>query len=101
MKIPLCHSISSYSGGASDALAEVRVDGRPRHRLQPLQLPRRGHVEPLDHVVDEPDRQDHRHEYRRRQTYHEQRPENLAFGFDQLPSFRLRRNISIAGGTKV
>lgn len=71
LPVPLCDSIGAYGGGARYALAEVRVNGRARDGLQPLELPRRGHVEPLDHVVHHPDRQDHRQEDWRRETYHE------------------------------
>lgn len=75
--IPVRNSVGTYRTSAGDTLSEVRVNGRSRHRLETLQLPRCSHVEPLDHVVNDSDRNYHCHEYRRRETDHEQRTQHL------------------------
>ena len=40
-------TIGPDTGGPSDGLLEMGVDGGPSYGLQPLQLPRCSHIEPL------------------------------------------------------
>ena len=46
-------AVGTDDAGARDGLREVGVDGRAAHRLKPLQLARRGHVEPLGGVTEQ------------------------------------------------
>lgn len=82
--IPLGDAVGSNSASAGYALTEVRVDGWSRYGLESFQLSWRSHIESLDHVVDESDGQYHSHEYRRRETNHEQRTQNLETTYVRL-----------------
>lgn len=49
---------------------ELAVDGRPRHALEPLELPRRGAVAPL-HLPERPPQNGHQQQHARHRSAHD------------------------------
>ena len=83
------------SRGSSDAFAEVSVDGRPGDGLEPLDLPRRVHVELLDKVVDQADGEDDHDEEWHGGDHHDDRPDHAHAGVDQHPDVHRDLEIDI------